>query len=538
MGYPELDGFATGCTFMSVEHVVIVGAGHNGLVCAAYLARAGRKVTVLEAADRVGGAAATREFAPGFRASVAHLLYLLDDTVARDLALDSHGLKIARSDLATIALADDGNHLTIRSDRVEGGGLSQADQTAYVEYRRFMSKFAGVIGALHNQIPPRITQRRSDLLALGKLALKIRLLGRDDMREFLRIAGINIFDILQENFDDPLLKGALSLDGVLGTFSGPRSNNTVFTALHRMSGNNGGAAGALSIPAGGMGGVTEALAAAARAAGAEIRTGATVRGIRMEGTRVTGVELHDGEFLEAAAVVSNADPRTTVMKLLGMRHVEADFARRISNFRSRGNAAKLHLALDGLPDFRGVSPAQLGERLVIAPSLDYVEKAFNPCKYGEFSPFPVAEITIPTVHDPSLAPAGKHVLSAIVQYAPYELGGGWAAGKAAFTQAVMDLLSRYAPDIRERTVATELLTPADIETEFRIAGGHWHHGELCLDQFLMLRPVPKSARYRTPADGLYFCSAGCHPGGGVMGSAGRNAATALLAHQAGAGKGA
>ena len=509
--------------------VIIIGAGHNGLVCAAYLAKAGRKVTVLEAADQVGGAAATREFAPGFRASVAHLLYLLDDAIAKDLSLESNGLKIARANLATVALDQNGDHLTIASDRIEGAGLSQEDKSAYVEYRRFMSKFAAVIGALHNQVPPRITQERGDLMALGKLALKIRLLGRDDMREFLRIAGINIFDILQENFDNPLLKGALSMDAVLGTFSGPRSNNSVFTALHRMSGNNAGAAGALSVPVGGMGAVTEALAAAARQAGAEVRTGVPVSRIVMDGTRICGVELAGGERLDAATVVSNADPKSTVMDLLGMRHVEAGFAQKIKNFRARGNAAKLHLALDGLPDFRAVSPQQLGERLVIAPSLEYVERAFNSCKYGEFSVNPVAEITIPTLHDPSLAPAGQHVLSAVVQYAPRKLRSGWAEGKAAFTNVVMDLLAAYAPDIRERTVAIELLTPEDLQREFRMTGGHWHHGELSLDQFLMLRPVPKSAQYRTPVDGLYLCGAGCHPGGGVMGSAGRNAATAILA---------
>jgi phytoene dehydrogenase-like protein len=519
---------------MIKDSVIVIGAGHNGLVCAAYLAKAGRKVTVLEAADQVGGAAATREFAPGFRASMAHLLYLLDDGIAKDLALESNGLKMARPELQTIALAEDGGHLTISSDRIDGSGLSPDDKAAYTEYRRFMSKFAGVIGALHNQVPPRITQERSDLIALGKLALKIRLLGRDDMREFLRIAGINIFDILQENFESALLKGALSMDAVLGTFSGPRSNNSVFTALHRMSGNNAGPAGSCSVPAGGMGAVTEALAAAARAAGAEIRTSTPVSRILMDGTRVCGVELADGERLEAVTVVSNADPRTTIIDLLGMRHVEASFAQRISHFRSQGNTAKLHLALDGLPDFKGLSPAQAGERLLIAPSLEYVEQAFNPCKYGEYSPRPVAEITIPSIHDPGLAPEGKHVLSAIVQYAPRELRAGWSEGKAAFTSVVMDLLTGYAPDIRERTIATELLTPADIEKDFRIAGGHWHHGELSLDQFLMLRPVPKSAQYRTPVDGLYLCSAGCHPGGGVMGSAGRNAATAALADGRGA----
>ena len=249
---------------ISDNSTVIIGGGHNGLVCAAYLAKAGRKVTVLEAAEQVGGAAATREFAPGFKASCAHLLYLLDAEISEELALESHGLTMAREGLKTIALAEDGQHLVVGADDLDGPGLGDGDRAAYREYRRFMSKFAGIIGGLHNQVPPRITQNRGDLMSLGKLALKIRMLGRDDMREFLRITGINIYDILKENFDNPLLKGALSLDAVLGTFSGPRSNNSVFTALHRMSGNNPGPAGEVSIPIGGLGAVTDALAAAAK----------------------------------------------------------------------------------------------------------------------------------------------------------------------------------------------------------------------------------------------------------------------------------
>jgi phytoene dehydrogenase-like protein len=508
--------------------IAVIGGGHNGLVCAAYLAKAGRKVTVFEAADQVGGLAMTREFAPGFKASCAHLLYLLDERISKDLALSTHGLKMAKSSLDTIALDKDGQHITIGAENVEGGALSTDDRNAYREYRRFMSKFAAVVGSLHNRVPPRITHDRGDLISMARLALNIRMLGRDDMREFLRIAGINIHDILKENFENPLLKGALSLEAVLGTHSGPRSNNSVFTALHRLSGNNAGAAGAVSIPAGGMGAVTQALATAAEKHGADIRTSCPVSSILMKDDKVSGVQLESGEQFNTSCVISNADPRSTIMNLLGARHVEAGFAQKIGHVRIKANAAKLHIALDGLPGFKGLDQNQLGQRLVIAPTVEYVEQAFNHCKYGEYSTSPVAEITLPSIHDKSLAPDGQHVLSAVIQYAPRELREGWGSGKAAFTEQILDVLSIYAPDIRQRAVVTELLTPEDIEAEYRISGGHWHHGEMSLDQFLMMRPVPGAGQYKTPVDGLYLCSAGSHPGGGIMGSAGKNAASVVL----------
>jgi phytoene dehydrogenase-like protein len=510
------------------DHTVIIGGGHNGLVCAAYLARAGHRVTVLERAEQVGGMAATREFAPGYKASCAHLAWLLDADIARELQLAENGLQMAADGLATVALNLNGDHLCIGPDGADGAGLTAAEKAAYRDWRGRMDRFAQVIGSLHNEIPPRIRQTRGDLVALGRLALRVRRMGRQDMREFLRIAGINIHDVLEEQFEHPLLKGALSLDAVLGAFSGPRSNNSVFTLLHRLSGT-----GAPALPMGAMGGITEALATTAVKAGADIRIASAVRRIRVDGLRATGVELADGEFIHAGTVVSNLDAQTTLLDLLGPRHLEADVVQRLRHVRTDGHAAKLHLALDGLPEFRGLSPARHGDRLLIAPSADHVEHAFNPCKYGEFSPEPVLEVTLPSVHDPALAPDGGHVLSAIVQYAPYALAGGWDAGRDAFLDAIMDTLERYAPDIRERTVASELLTPPDIERLFGARGGHWHHGELALHQFLMLRPAPGWSQYRMPVDGLYLCGAGCHPGGGVMGSAGRNAARAVLADRKG-----
>lgn len=510
--------------------IVIIGAGHNGLVCAAYLAKAGKKVVVLEAAKQVGGACVTREFAPDFRVSAgAHLSYLLDADIRKELGLDGHGLSMAAEKIGSVALSPDGKHLYFDGDQVSGEGLNERDLSGMKEYRRFMAKFAAVIGKLHNRIPPRVgTKNRGDLLQLGKMALEIRLMGKDDMREFLRIAAINIYDVLQENFDNELLKGALALDAVLGTKSAPRSNNSVFTALHRMSGNNGHGAGALSIPKGGMGAIADALAAAAKQAGADIRTNSPVKRILMDFDRVSGVELENGEQILADIVVSNADPKTTIFNLLGARNVEAGFAHRIKHLRSKGNTAKLHLALSDLPDFKGLDAAKLGQRLLIAPSQEYVDHAFNHCKYGEFSAQPVFEITIPSIHDSSLAPAGQHVLSAVVQYAPRDLKDGWQGGKAAFTEVVLNTLEQYAPDIRSKAVVAELLTPEDIEQQFRISGGHWHHAELAMDQFFMLRPVPYAAQYHTPVNGLYLCGAGSHPGGGVMGSAGRNAARAII----------
>jgi len=504
---------------------IIVGGGHNGLVCAAYLAKAGQKVIVLEAAEQVGGAAITREFATGFRVSgCAHLLYLQDEGLQKDLGLKAHGLRMAKSGMATIALDENGKHIHFSGASVEGNGVSDADKSAMAEYHRSMSRFAGIVGGLNSQVPPRLgTKAAADLFGLARLGWNTRKLGRDDMREFLRVAGINVYDILQENFDNELLKGALSLDGVLGTFLGTRSNNSVFCALQRMSGG-----GVYSQPQGGMGAVSEAIASAARQNGADIRTSSPVKQIMMDFDHVCGVELEDGEQLKATTVVSSADPKTTFNKLLGTQNLEAGFANKIKNIRSKGHVAKLHLALSGLPELTGLDEKHMGERLVIAPSLEYVEHAFNHAKYGEYSSHPVMEINLPSVNDDSLAPPGQHVLSANVQWAPVDLKQGWTDAKPRFTEVIIDEIARYAPGIRSQIQHVELLTPADIAKDFRITGGHWHHGELAMDQFLMMRPAPGAAQYAAPVDGLWLCGAGSHPGGGVMGCAGRNAANAII----------
>ncbi len=505
-----------------IYDAIVVGGGHNGLVCAALLGKSGKQVLVLEANEQVGGAAVTREFADGYSVSAcAHLLYQLQPSVRKDLKLSP---ELASEDMTTIALGDDGQHVRIQGKSVDG--VSDADTDSYRGFHKRMTRFADLLRTYFNKTPPRLgTKDFKDLLALGQLGFDVRRLGKTEMRAFLRLIGTNIHDELTERFESPLLRGALSLDAVLGTHLGPRSPNTIMTYLYRLAGDH----GRVALPVGGMGSVSDELAQVARESGVTIRTGMPVSRIIILNGRVAGVETESGERFDSMTVISNADPKQTIMELVGARHVETGFAHRIHHLRMKGNAAKLHLALDGLPTIDGLSKTDYAQRIVIAPDEHYVERAFNPAKYGESSPEPVLEITFPSFRDSSLAPEGKHVMSAVVQYAPYELKGGWTEeAKQEFEASAIRVVERYAPDIAQRITASELLTPADIEREFHITGGHWHHGELTLDQLMFVRPVCGAAQYRMPIDGLYLCGAGAHPGGGVSGAAGRNAARAIL----------
>lgn len=509
---------------------IVVGAGHNGLVCAAYLARAGRQVLVLEAADTVGGAAVTCEFAPGYRVSAcAHLLAQLPESLVQELALERHGLRFAGGALRTTALDAGGAHLDFGAGGVAGlASRSAADARVWPEFDARLRRLARALQPILETVPPRLgTESWEDRRTLLGMGLRLRRLGRRDLRELLRIGGMCVQDLLDEQFETPLLKGAVGLDAVLGSNLAPRSPGSVLTLLTRA------AAASVShgtrVPLGGVGALCEALAAAARASGAALRTSAPVQCIRVRQDRACGVVLASGEELEAGLVISGADPKTTFLSLVGAQHLDAGFVRRIGHLRTRGLAAKLHLALDAAPAFRGMDPRALGERLLIAPSLEHIERAFNHSKYGELPAAPVLEVLVPSARDPGLAPAGRHVLSATVQYVPHTPAGGWSsAQREQLLKLVLASLEAHAPGICAAVVASELLTPADIEARFRIHGGHWHHAELAFDQFFMVRPVPGAAQYRTPLPGLYLCGAGCHPGGGVMGTAGRNAARQIL----------
>ena len=507
---------------------IIVGAGHNGLVCAAYLARAGQRVLALEAAQAPGGLAADREFHPGFHASVAHSIGHFSPKVAADLALRAHGFDAPQRPLPLVGLRLGGQHLVV--DGASLTGACAEDAAAYREHLRRMGRFADALKPFWLKTMPRIgSTSLADLATFGRIGLNLRCLGKEDFREFLRVAALPARDLMDERFADGVLKAVLSWDGLIGSKLAPRSpNGAVPTLLYRMAE---GSQGGYGIPIGGAPGLIEALRRSAQALGAQIRCAAPVRRILVEGgaggPAAKGVELADGTRLEADRVVSAADPKRTFLELVGVRHLDIGFSNRIRRLRCDGCVAKLHLALNGLPKFDGL--AQPAGRLVAAPDLDAIEFAFDAAKHGELPASPVLEMVVPSLVEPALAPAGGHVLSAHVLYVPHRLKGGWSAvAREQMRERAIDAIARYAPRIRALILHSELLTPADLEQDYGVTGGHWHHVELALEQMLMMRPTYEAAQYGTPIAGLHLCAAGCHPGGDLSGAPGHNAAQEIL----------
>jgi phytoene dehydrogenase-like protein len=507
---------------------IIVGAGHNGLVCAAYLAKAGQKVLVLEASAEPGGLAATREFYPGFMSSVAHSISSFSSKVIEDLQLQSHGLNLSGRTMDTIGMGLDGKHVVIGDEMVSG--VSPEDARSYVELRRQLKRFAKALAPFWMKTMPRIGNNSpGELMTFAQLALKLRLLGKEDLLEFMRMATLPMRDLMDENFDDKVLKAALSWDGLAGSRLAPRSpNSPVFALLFKMFEASG---GMHAIPAGGIAGLVNALVGAATVAGAELRLNTAVERITVvgdeSGLRVTGVELAGGEVIEASRVISCADPKRTFLKLLGGANLEIEFANRINRLRTEGLVAKLHLALSAEPKFTGMGRAN--NRMIIAPTMDSIEFAFDDAKYGGCPEVPVMEVLVPSMQDPTLAPAGQHVLSANVMYVPAELRGGWTdEAKSNLLQRLLVQLEQYAPGISAQVIHAELLTPHDLEQTHNVTGGHWHHTEFAVDQLLMMRPTYEAAQYSAPVPGLYLCGAGSHPGGGLVGAPGHNAAREIL----------
>ena len=513
---------------MTDYDAIVIGAGHNGLICASYLAKAKHKVLVIDSRPVPGGCASTREFAENYRVSdCAQWLSQLDKTIVSDLQLSDAGLVLS-SPKSTISLQPDASHVTFDGDTVTGTSIDNEDVTAYRSFRLQMRRFAKVLATLYNGRPPKLVEKNwTDRITLLKLGLGLKLLGKSHMQDLMRLALINIYDVMNEYFKNPALKSAIALDAVTGSNMGPRSPNTVFSYLHKVTGEFLSDSGTRQVM-GGMGALGTALASSAEAAGVEIKLGCAVKAIKKTGHAVSGIELVDGTLLSSKIVVSSADPTTTFKSMLGYAQMEAGMAKRAELYRNRCGTAKLHIALKALPTFTGLNQAQLSQRLIITPPMDGMETALNPMKYDEISDQHLFDISIPSIDDPSLSPEGHHVLSALVHYVPFSPKMGWDEARQLLTDQLIDEISAYAPDLKSLAVASELVTPADFEKTHHVTGGSWHHGELSIDQVLMMRPFPGSTQYKTAVEGLYLCGAGAHPGGGLLGLPGRNAAKEII----------
>jgi phytoene dehydrogenase-like protein len=521
----------------AARDVVIIGGGHNGLVTAFYLARAGLRPLVLERRPQVGGVAATEEIAPGFKCpALLHATGPLRPEIARDLRLETHGLQMIASTTRLFAPAPDGRALVLHGDPARSAQaiapLSRRDADRYVEFHETIGRMADALGDLLTMTPPSLERPSlGDLWALLGTGRKVRGLGRKDLYRLLRWGPMAVADLAAEWFETELLRAAIAARGVLGTFLGPWSAGTGTILLLRAAADRH-AAGTVAFPRGGMGALTQAMASAARQAGAEIRTGAEVERIAVKSGSVAGVVLAGGEEIAARAVVSNADPKRTILGLIDPVHLDPDLVQKTRNYRSTGTLAKVNLALSSLPAFTalaGNGTAALSGRIHIGPEIDSLERAYDDAKYGDFSRQPFLEAMIPSILDPSLAPAGRHVMSIYAQFAPYRLkNGDWESKREELGDTVVRTLAAYAPDLPGKILHGQVLTPKDLETRYGLTGGHVEHGEPALDQLFTMRPLLGLARYRGPLRGLYLCGSGTHPGGGLTGAPGANAAREIV----------
>jgi phytoene dehydrogenase-like protein len=520
----------------NARDVVVIGGGHNGLVTAFYLAKAGYKPLVLERRSQPGGAAITEEFHPGFRCSIlAHAAGPLRLDIVRDMRLEKHGLALIKPEVGVTALSPEGRALILYNDvqraAQEVGKFSQKDAAKYPEFQKSLAKVGKVIGDALALVPPNIDDpSRGDLWSMLKTARSVRNLGKKDMYRLLRWGPMAVADLVAEYFETELLRATIAARGIFGTFLGPWSAGSSLVLLIRGAGDFH-PAGSAHFAQGGMGAVTQAMASAATQAGAEIRSGAEVIEVRVKDGAATSVVLSTGEEITAKTVISNADPKRTLLKLVDPVHLSPDFVMKLQHYRMPGTVAKVNLALSGLPEFTALNgdTTALSGRIHIGPEIDYLERAFDESKYGNFSKQPYLEIAIPSVTDPSLAPAGKHVMSIYVQYAPFKLrGSDWDSQRVALGDTVVKTLAQYAPKLPELILSHQIITPQDLEDTYGLTGGHIFHGELALDQFFTMRPLLDWARYRTPIKNLYLCGSGTHPGAGLTGGSGANAAREIL----------
>src|SRR5574341_405201 len=515
---------------------IIIGGGHNGLVAAAYLARAGKKVVVLERRHIVGGAAVTEEILPGYKFSeFSYVVSLLRPEIIRDLELPKHGLKILPLP-STFSPLENGDYIAWWDDhdltRREIYRHSPFDAEAYDEYGRVMARIAKAIKPLISMVPPDPSSfHPRDLMGLLKLGKYAASLSEKEFYQIAKLMTQSAADLLDEWFETEAVKGTKAASGIIGTFLGPRSPGTAYVLLHHYMGEIDGAFRAWGFAKGGTGAISSAIASAAREAGAEIRTEAPVAQVVVKNGKAVGVALENGDEFRAKVVVSGLDPKRTFLKILDPNLLPPDFVDAIRRFKIRGSSGKVNLALDALPDFTcmpGEGPHHRGA-ISISPSVDYIERAYDDAKYGQFSRRPYIDCILPSMIDPHMAPPGKHVMSCFVQYAPYAVEGGWDdAKREAFGDAVIDTLAEYAPNLKSLILYRQVLTPKDIEDKIGLTEGNIFQGELALHQLYFLRPAPQWANYRTPIAGFYQCGSGTHPGGGIMGASGRLAAMEIL----------
>jgi len=515
---------------------IVIGGGHNGLVNAAYLARAGKRVLVLEKRHVLGGATVTEEIVPGFKFSVcSYVVSLLRPEIIRELDLPRYGFEVLPLD-GTFTPMPDGNYLWRMNDhartRREIARHSRLDAEAYEEFSQAMVQICKFIKPILSMVPPDLRRMRlRDVRNLWALSRRFRALPYQDKFSLAGLLTMSAADFLGRWFETDVLKATMSASGIIGTFLGIRSPGTAYVLLHHYMGEVDGTFRAWGLPRGGTGAISEAIAAAARASGAEIRARGAVERILVKDGRAVGVVLQGGEELYAKVISSGADVRQTLLKLVEPQHLPGDFLDEVRRFRFRGSSGKVNLALDGLPSFTCLpGPGRhLRGAISISPSMDYMERAYDDAKYGRFSRRPYLDVVIPSLTDPSVAPPGKHVMSCFVQYAPYELKDGtWDEQREAFGDTVVDTLEQFAPNLRNLIVGRQVLTPLDLEREWGLSEGNIFQGELSLEQLFFLRPVPGWAQYRTPLRGLYLCGSSTHPGGGIMGAPGRLAAREIL----------
>jgi phytoene dehydrogenase-like protein len=520
----------------SPRDIVIIGGGHNGLVAAFYLAKAGFKPLVIERRPQVGGAAVTDDFHPGFRCStLAHTAGPIRPEILRDMNLEQHGLRLITPAIGVTALSPDGRALSLSSDPEQAAqaiaAFSDKDAKKYSEFQQSLAKMGAVIADVLATTPPDIDHpSRGDLWSMLKTGRAVRKLGKKDLYRLLRWGPMAVADLAAEYFETELLRAVVAARGIFGTFLGPWSAGSSLVLLIRAAADPH-PAGTACLAAGGMGALTEAMASAAKAVGVEIRNGVEVIEIRVKDGAATGVLLSTGEEIDAKAVVSNADPKRTLLKLTDPTHLSPDFVQKLQHYRGNGTVAKVNLALSGLPKFSAFKDGDtqaIKGRIHIGPEIDYLERAFDESKYGQFSKAPYLEATIPSLTDPTLAPDGKHVMSIYMQYAPYKLKGDWEQQRKELGQTVVKTLAQYAPNLPEKILTHQIITPLDLEEKYGMTGGQIFHGDLALDQFFTMRPLLDWARYKTPIENLFLCGSGTHPGAGLTGGSGANAAREIL----------